>query len=681
MVKLFRQHATVKSISGIVLLLILFSMIVLTIGFNIFTDALLEQYAEGAYLTAKTASQYVNADEMENYLQSNGEGEEYQQVWDNLDRLCNSSGSTFIYVIIPDTTDYAHIKFIFSTIDHKSKFSKYDFGYLRETTNDEYRQKYRSLFEKTSEREIVVRDKGYIETDSHITLLVPLKDSEGNVRALLCVQRQMDVLTNMRQKFIRRALLALVVLIVLVLLGQSVFLHRTLLHPLKLISDEATRFSTENTVSETKLRHSIRNEDEIGMLAGSIDRMEEEIQVYIDNLTKATAEKERIGAELSLATKIQASMLPNIYPAFPNRTEFDIYATMTPAKEVGGDFYDFFLVDSDHLCMVMADVSGKGVPAALFMMASKIILANNAKMGKSPARILEDTNATICASNHEEMFVTVWLGILEISSGKLTAANAGHEYPVIYMPDGKFELFKDKHGFVIGGMDGMKFKEYEVQLTQGAKLFVYTDGVPEATNDNNELFGTERMLAALNEDTGASPESVLQNVRTAVNCFVNNAEQFDDLTMLCMEYKGSETSLKTYELDVMAENVNLSRVQAFLSQCLEKVNCPAKAQMQMELAVEEIFVNIANYAYAPDKGRALVRVEVSDEPVTVTMTFIDKGVPYDPLKRKEPDVTLPAEEREIGGLGIFLTKKTMDYVSYEYRDGQNILTLKKKIDE
>ena len=189
MIKTFRQHATVKSITGIVLLLVLFSAIVLTIGFNIFTDALLEQYAEGAYLTAKTASTYVNADEMDNYLQSGGEGDEYEQVWDNLDRLCNSSGSTFIYVIIPDTTDYAHIQFIFSIIDHTTKYTKYDFGYLRETTNDEYKQKYRALFEKDSEREIVVRDKGYIETDSHITLLVPLKDSEGTVSALLCVQR------------------------------------------------------------------------------------------------------------------------------------------------------------------------------------------------------------------------------------------------------------------------------------------------------------------------------------------------------------------------------------------------------------------------------------------------------------------------------------------------------------
>ncbi len=245
----------------------------------------------------------------------------------------------------------------------------------------------------------------------------------------------------------------------------------------------------------------------------------------------------RIESELNLATRIQADMLPNIYPAFPDRKEFDIYATMDPAKEVGGDFYDFFLIDPDHLCMVMADVSGKGVPAALFMMASKIILANNAMMGKSPAQILSDTNAAICSNNREEMFVTVWLGILEISTGKLTAANAGHEYPVIKRSDGGFELFKDKHGFVIGGMSGVRYKEYELTLTPGSKIFVYTDGVPEATDSAGSMFGTDAMLAALNKDPAAEPERILKNVRGAVDEFVKQAEQFDDLTMLCMEYK------------------------------------------------------------------------------------------------------------------------------------------------
>ena len=679
--KKLRQHATVKSITGIVLLLVVFSAIVLTIGYSIFTDALLEQYAEGAYLTAKTAAQLVNADDMDAYVQSGGEGEMYTQVWSNLDRLCNSSGSTFIYVIIPDTTDYAHIKFIFSTIDHNSEFSKYDFGYLRDTTNDEYRQKYRALYDGTAEREMLIRDKGYIETDAHITMIVPLKASDGAVKALLCVQRQMDVLTNMRNSFMNKILLTLICLVAAVIVVQSVFLHHTLLHPLKLMSEEATRFSTENTVAETKLKASIRNTDEIGTLAGSIDQMEEQIHAYIENLTKITAEKERISTELSLATKIQADMLPNIFPAFPDRAEFDIYASMTPAKEVGGDFYDFFLVDDDHLCMVMADVSGKGIPAALFMMASKINLANNAMLGKTPAQILTDTNAAICSNNREEMFVTVWLGILELSTGKLTAANAGHEYPVFREANGKFELIKDKHGFVIGGMDGVRYKEYELQMKPGSKLFLYTDGVPEASDAEQTLFGTERMLAALNEDDDTKPEDILKQVHNAVNSFVGDAEQFDDLTMLCVQYigKDAETMSDAKELTLEATLENIPTVTAFVDAELEALDCPMKAQMQIDVAIDELFGNIAHYAYDPATGPATVRVEVERDPLAVVITFIDNGKPYDPLAAADPDTTLSAEARQEGGLGVFLVKKTMDDVRYEYRDGKNILTIKKSI--
>ena len=538
--KKIRQHATVKSILGIVILLVLFSAIVLTIGYNTLSDALLQQYSEGAYLTAKIASQRIDADDMDEYVQSGGKGEKYTKVLNDLDRICNSSGATFVYVIIPDTKDYAHIDFIFSTINHESTYKVYDFGYHRETTNDEYKEKYRALCEKKSEREMVIRDQGYIETGSHITMMVPLKGSDGKVKALLCVQRQMDILARMRNSFISKIIITLICLVIIVILVQSIFLHRTLLRPLKLISGEATRFSTENTVSQKKLTESISNIDEIGMLAGSVDRMEEQIQEYIDNITRAAAEKERVSTELDMATRIQESMLPNDYPAFPDRDEFDIFAKMTPAKEVGGDFYDFFLVDDDHLCVVMADVSGKGIPAALFMMASKIILKNNAVMGKTPAEILKDTNNSICANNQLDMFVTVWLGILEISTGKLVAANAGHEYPVLKAPDRKYELIKDKHGFVIGGMSGMRYKEYELTLKPGSKLFLYTDGIPEATNTKEELFTNERMLNALNKNPDADTQQTLLNVRIAVDEFVQDAEQFDDLTMLCLEYKGRE---------------------------------------------------------------------------------------------------------------------------------------------
>jgi hypothetical protein len=240
--------------------------------------------------------------------------------------------------------------------------------------------------------------------------------------------------------------------------------------------------------------------------------------------------------ELNMATEIQTSMLPSIFPAFPQREEFDLYASMDPAKEVGGDFYDFFMIDDDHLGVVIADVSGKGVPAALFMMISKTIVQNYAKLGISASEVLIKANQALCAQNKMEMFVTTWIGILEISTGKMNCSSAGHEYPAL-CHDGKYELFKDRHGLVLGGMDMARYRDYEIVLEKGDKIFVYTDGVPEATNTNNEMFGTDRMIDALNIDPGAAPETVLKNVRAAVDEFVGSAEQFDDLTMVCLEYK------------------------------------------------------------------------------------------------------------------------------------------------
>ena len=538
--KLLKKRAAIKSIGGIVLLLVIFFAVVSVIGFNSFTEALLSQYSEGAFLTAETAARILDADRMDEYEQSGGTGEEYMEVWNQLDQLCNSSGATFIYVIMPDRSDYAHITFLFSTIDHNSSFTKYDFGYVRETTNDEYREKYRMLYDLEADRELVIRDRGYIETAPHITAMVGLKGSDGQVKGILCVQRQMDVLATARQKYLNRIILALFILILLVIVGQSFFLHRVLLHPIRQISEEATRFAKENEMPEKKLRESIRNQDEIGELAGSIDEMEERIQNYISSITQITAEKERIKTELTLASLIQSSMLPHIFPPFPNRKEFDLYASMDPAKEVGGDFYDFFLIDDDHLGIVMADVSGKGIPAALFMMVSKVILQSCAMLGRSAGEILTKTNEAICSNNQAGMFVTVWVGILEISTGKLTAANAGHEYPALRRANGSFELFRDKHGFVIGGMPGISYREYELHLDPGDKLFLYTDGVPEATNADSELFGTDRMIAALNEEKDQTPKQVLEGVRQAVDSFVQEAEQFDDLTMLCLEYKGDE---------------------------------------------------------------------------------------------------------------------------------------------
>ena len=307
------------------------------------------------------------------------------------------------------------------------------------------------------------------------------------------------------------------------------------LRPLKSVQTNIRHYKqTKDSAAVAAGLAELRSRNEIGCLAEDVSEMVREIDVHMERLQSITAEKERIGTELALATKIQAAMLPRVFPPFPDRKEIDIFACMDPAKEVGGDFYDFFFVDEDRLALVIADVSGKGVPAALFMMISKILVKNYAASELSPAKVLESVNQRICANNPEQMFVTVWLGILELSTGKLTAANAGHEYPILTGPDGSFGLYKDKHGFVVGGMSGIKYRDYELQLAPGEKLFLYTDGVPEATDANHQLFGTDRLLQALNEVPGDGPDRLLGRVRRSVDDFVGDAEQFDDLTMLCL---------------------------------------------------------------------------------------------------------------------------------------------------
>ena len=472
----------------------------------------------------------------------------------------------------------------------------------------------------------------------------------------------------------RTVLVMTVLLALLAIVGALVLAYR-IVKPIEHMTKRINSLSGSDTAFQ--MEDVYRTDDEIEILAESFASLSKKTRDYITQITEITAEKERIGTELALATRIQADMLPNIFPAFPERPDFDIYAVMDPAKEVGGDFYDFFLIDETHLALVIADVSGKGVPAALFMMVSKILVQNYAMTGRSPAEVLRAVNNQICSNNREEMFVTVWLGILDTATGKITAANAGHEYPTVMEAGGEFRLIKDKHGLVIGAMEGIRYREYELQLQPGGKLFVYTDGVPEATNAENELFGTERMLRALNKDTGASPEQVLRNVRRAVDDFVLEAEQFDDLTMLCLEYKGDRKIYK--EITVPAETDKLDEVMGFIETELEKAECSPKARMQLAVAAEEIFVNIASYAYAPGKGDAVVRFELDEADRRATLTFIDNGVAFDPLEKPDPDVTLPASERQIGGLGIFMTKKAMDDMRYERTDGKNILTLVKKI--
>lgn len=384
-------------------------------------------------------------------------------------------------------------------------------------------------------------------------------------------------------------------------------------------------------------------------------------------------ENARIESELTLATDIQANMLPRIFPPFPDHTEFDIYATMNPAREVGGDFYDFFMIDDSHIAFVIADVSGKGVPAALFMVTAKTLIKDHAQLGLPPAEVFTRVNSILCEGNDAGLFVTAWMGVLDIQSGNLTYVNAGHNPPLL-CSEGKYSFLRSKPGFVLAGMDSIHYRQAALQMMPNDKIYLYTDGVTEATNTSYELYGDERLLSFLNAHSDSSGKTLLTAIRNDINSFAGDAEQFDDITMLHLEYKGTVDN-GVLEKTFPAKDEYMSELLDFVAAELKKAEAPQKTLMQISVAVEEIFVNVAHYAYPERTGN--VKLELLLKANYVQLCFKDRGIPFNPLTRENPDITLSAEERDIGGLGILIVKKTMDSVVYQYKDGMNILTIEK----
>ena len=361
----------------------------------------------------------------------------------------------------------------------------------------------------------------------------------GEMRVALSMKNEIEAFSI----YLLRLIANIVCATMVILLAARLITNKKIIEPIRIIDEAASSLvkNRQNQDGDSLLEVpdlKIATGDELQTLAESIEQMGKDINVYMTNLASITAEKERIGVELSMAREIQAGMVPRNFPVFPDRTEFDIYASMAPAKEVGGDLYDFFLIDEDHLAIVIADVSGKGIPAALFMMVAKSLIKNTAESGVGPGAVFETVNHHLCENNDANMFVTAWMGLLTISTGKMVCANAGHEYPVICRKGGVYELLKDKHGFVLAGMDGICYEEYELNFNPGDRLFVYTDGVPEATNAAEEFFGMDRMVEVLNKDSEQSSKDLLKQMEEGIEDFVAGSEQYDDVTMLAFHYVG-----------------------------------------------------------------------------------------------------------------------------------------------
>ena len=390
-----------------------------------------------------------------------------------------------------------------------------------------------------------------------------------------------------------------------------------------------------------------------------------DLKKTIKKINKEHSEKERMGTELNVAAEIQTSMLPCNFPPFPNRKEIDIYALMNPAKDVGGDFYDFYFLDKNNFTVVIADVSGKGIPAALFMVVTKTLI-KNCSLCKTPKAVMESVNRKLCEGNETAMFVTVFIGFYNIPTGRLVYINAGHNPPLVKKRKGQFEFLMSKPSLILGFMDNAVYDEHEIILEKGDTLLMYTDGVTEAMNKTKEMFSEQRLLDAVNLPENKDSKQLILTLKNHVDNFTDGAEQTDDVTMLALRI------CEEAEITKEAKAENLEEVIAFIYRELERTDYAKDKKSEIATAVEEIFINISTYAYDQDIGN--VKISINTDFDTI-IRFEDSGKAYNPLEHPQPDLEKSINDRQIGGLGIFLVKSLMDNVEYKREKNKNILTI------
>lgn len=549
-----------KTVCMILLLALALTITAAAVGYDVYAGTMDAHYQMLAMNVSKTAASLVNAEEvrelvaqvMEIYRKDPAptydsdeewaeylsqytgisEQESFTTLYDTLYKIKTANNVLSLYISYMDSESMTGIYIIDA--------DKTETGCPTGTWDIIYPQNYEAMKHPENGFEAYITDTeeyGWLCSAGAAVL-----DDSGKAVAHVFTDISMESVMADRQAFLMRLCAILIGITTVITLALIKVVNTALVKPINSLASAASSYveaKEEGEVSALALLD-IHTGDEVENLSHALKRMERDINGYIENLTHVTAEKERIGAELSVATHIQASMLPCIFPAFPNRREFDIYATMTPAKEVGGDFYDFFLVDDDHLAVVIADVSGKGVPAALFMVIAKTLIKDHTQSGKPPEEVFTEVNRQLCEANDENLFVTAWMGVLEISTGKLVYVNAGHNPPVIGRKNGETEFLRSRPGFVLAGLDFTKYRAGSLELMPGDLLYLYTDGVTEATNTAQELYGEERLKRTLDANVSAAPEEIFKAVKKDLDDFVADAPQFDDITMLAMRYLGRE---------------------------------------------------------------------------------------------------------------------------------------------
>ena len=509
------------------LAVVLIACISLAVGVR-YCNGEIQDYGEQAFSYARTAAEYIDGDRIPAYVETGEQDAYYRQIQDFFNAAQLQSDLKYYYVFVPYEDELVYVW------DADNYEGACPLGY-HEAYMEGGKEVLEQIYRPNPPENIkITRDENYGYIASAFS---PIFNSAGEPVAVVGVDLSMPGIERDFFRFIIAVVISVVAVIFVSMCVFYVFAKEKVIGPIKTLNF-AAKDMVGNLETEKRFRADVVSTgDEIEELAQSFEYMDAEVRAYISELTSVTAEKERIGAELNVATNIQASMLPRIFPPFPDRKEFEIYASMNPAKEVGGDFYDFFMVDERHLAIVVADVSGKGVPAALFMVIGKTLIKDHTQPGTDLGTVFTQVNELLCESNSEEMFITAFEGVLDLATGEFTFVNAGHETPFIARAGEPYQPHKIKAGFVLAGMEGMRYKAGSMQLLPGDKIFQYTDGVTEATNKDNELYGMERLGAVLAGNTDKTPEELLPIVKKDIDAFVGEAPQFDDITMLCLAYR------------------------------------------------------------------------------------------------------------------------------------------------
>jgi sigma-B regulation protein RsbU (phosphoserine phosphatase) len=431
------------------------------------------------------------------------------------------------------------------------------------------------------------------------------------------------------------------------------------------------------TLSDLKRTVQQKGRDE---LLAEIQTKNLELQESLDNLRRTRSAKERMESELNIGRDIQMSMLPLEFPAFPHRKDFDVHAMLHPAREVGGDFYDLFLIDDNHFCFCVGDVSGKGVPAALFMAVTKTLIKSRAANDLAPASILSHVNTELSQRNESCMFVTVFLAILDLREGVLAYSNAGHNPPYLKRTDGTLVRIDQRHGPIIGAAEGLAYSQDSLSLSDGDLLFLYTDGVTEAMDSANSLYTEDRLRDLLSLHTFDSVEAAVRVSADDVWAFQGAAEQADDVTVLSVVYSGRTEEIDAHRLELTIANrlEEIQRVNEAIGVFAEAQGVDTKTRRQLSLVFDELLNNTISYGYEDSEAHDIeVTVSLSDGRLYATIS--DDGKPFNPFESAAPDTDLSVEDRPIGGLGVHLVRNVMDRVSYERRGANNVLLLEKQL--